>query len=109
MERTASSSLVVYPAAAEPVRAGYALLCGGEENALAGLRKADYRSSRWCCGWLKLLRLKREHGAEYPRGTKSVAAHATVCGEVFCICHWPPGWEGAKKPVTREVRRPAVE
>jgi hypothetical protein len=44
----------------------------------------------------KLPRLKREHGAENPGGTKTVTAHATVSGEVSAQSHWQTCREGAE-------------
>ena len=51
----------------------------------------------------------REHGADDPKGAKTVTAPATVSGEVLCeLCHWETG-KAHIKPATREVRRPAVQ
>ena len=47
--------------------------------------------------------MKREHGEAYPSGAETVAAPATVSGELHR--NWPlagNGWEGAMDAATRE-------
>ncbi|GLO74093.1 hypothetical protein MACH18_11730 [Phaeobacter italicus] len=52
--------------------------------------------------------MKREHGAAYPKGTKSVTAPATVSEELSAETTGPPGREGAER-VDPQVRRPAIK